>query len=62
MNTSGKTRYYYGLTLPEGSASRAIRRVPFQIAKKLLLHIFSVNKKGDVIRYMPKDLEKLQKK
>ena len=62
MNTSGKTRYYYGLALPEGSAKRAIRRVPFQIAKKLLLHIFSVNKKGAVTRYMPKDLERLQKK
>jgi len=62
MNTSGKTRYYYGLALPKGSADRAIRRVPFQIAKKLLLHIFSIDKKGNVIRYMPKDLEKLQTK
>ncbi len=62
MNTSGKTRYYYGLALPKGSADKAIRRVPYQIAKKLLLHIFSVDKKGNVVRYMPKDLEKLQQK
>lgn len=62
INISGKTRYYYGIALPEGSANRAIRRVPYQIAKKLLLHIFSVDKKGNVTRYMPKDLERLQKK
>lgn len=61
MNTAGKTRYYYGLALPKGSANKAIKRIPHQIAKKLLLHIFSVDHKGNVIRYMPKDLEKIQK-
>lgn len=61
MNTSGKTRYYYGLGLPKGSADKAVKRIPYQIAKKLLLHIFSVDKKGNVVRYMPADLEKIQK-
>lgn len=60
MNTTGRTRYYYGLALPKSSAEKAIRRIPYQIAKKLLLHVFSVDEKGTVIRYMPKDLEKLQ--
>jgi hypothetical protein len=62
MNTSGSTRYYYGLGLPKGAADKAIRRIPYQIAKKLLLHVFSVDSKGNVTRYMPKDLEKMQKK
>ena len=62
MNTSGRTRYYYGLGLPKGAADKAIRRIPHQIAMKLLLHIFSVDEKGNVFRYMPKDLKKLQMK
>lgn len=49
MNTHAK--YYYGLGLPEKSASIAIRRVPWQIAKKLSLSIFSVDKNGKVKRY-----------
>ena len=39
-----KGRYKYGLGLPESSAKIAIRRIPYQIATKLRLHIFSVNK------------------
>jgi hypothetical protein len=61
MNSSGKTRYYYALGLPEKAASIALRRIPYQIAKKLLLHIFSVDDKGNVKRYMPKDIERSQK-
>lgn len=62
MNTTGKTRYYYGLALPKQAADKAIKRIPYQIAKKLLLHVFSVDHKGTVTRYMPKDLEKAQRK
>ncbi|MCB9810675.1 MAG: hypothetical protein H6779_02505 [Candidatus Nomurabacteria bacterium] len=61
MNTSGSTRYYYGIALPKKSADKAIKRIPYQIAKKLLLHVFSVDKQGNVVRYMPADLEKIQK-
>ena len=57
MNHSGKTRYYFALGLTEKSAKIALRRVPYQIAKKLLLHVFSVDEEGNVIRYMPKDFE-----
>lgn len=41
---AGRSRYYYGLGLPVASANIAIRRIPWQVAKKLLLYIFSVDK------------------
>lgn len=62
MNNSGTTRYYYALGLSEKAASIALRRIPYQIAKKLLLHIISVNEEGKVIRYLPKDIENHQKR
>lgn len=58
----GKGQYKYGLGLPEVSAKIAIRRVPYQIATKLRLHIFSVNENGKVKMYAPKDLRALQTK
>ena len=58
---AGKARYYYGLGLPESSAKIAIRRLPWQVAKKLLLYIFSVNKIGKVKLYSWSNLKKLQK-
>ncbi len=51
MKTGGTTRYYYGLGLPESSAKIAIRRVPWQVAKKLLFYIFSVGEDGKVKQY-----------
>lgn len=55
---AGRARYYYGLGLPELSAKIAVRRVPWQIAKKLLLYIFSVNKTGKVKQYSWQDIKK----
>ncbi len=60
MKDSGSTRNYYALGLPHRSASIALRRLPFQVAKKLLLHVFSVDDHGRVTRYMPKDIERHQ--
>jgi len=57
----GAARYYYGLGLPEASARIAIRRIPWQIAKKLLLYIFSVDRKGKVKQYFWRDLKLIQK-
>jgi len=57
---TGRARYYYGLGLPESSAKIAIRRVPWQVAKKLLLYIFSVDKSGKVKQYSWQDLKKIQ--
>jgi len=53
--------YKYGLGLPEVSAQKALRRIPWQIAhaKHLCLHIFSVDDKGKVKEYSPKDFKKL---
>jgi hypothetical protein len=45
MKTGGTTRYYYGLGLPEKSANIALRRLPWQVAKKLLLYVFFMMKK-----------------
>jgi len=60
MKDSGLTRNYYALGLPHKSASIALRRLPFQVSKKLLLHIFSVNEHGHVTRYMTKDIQRHQ--
>lgn len=60
MKSSGTTRYYYGLGLPEKSAKIALRRLPWQVAKKLLLYIFSVDRKGKVVRYTWKELKSVQ--
>lgn len=57
---AGRARYYYGLGLPEVSAKIAIRRTPWQVAKKLLLYIFSVDKSGKVKQYSWQDLKKIQ--
>jgi len=57
---TGKARYYYGLGLPESSAKIAIRRLPWQVAKKLLLYIFAVDKTGKVKQYSWQDLKKVQ--
>ncbi len=62
MNSGGSTRNYYGLGLPGISANIAIRRVPWQVAKKLLLFIFSVDSTGQVKQYRWQDLKKLQSK
>lgn len=57
---AGKSRYYYGLGLPVASANIAIRRIPWQIAKKLLLYIFSVDRNGKVKQYSWKELQSIQ--
>ena len=54
--------YNYGLGFPESSAKIAIRRIPWQVARKLCLYIFSVNHGGRVKKYSWQDLKKNQKK
>ncbi|MFH1558981.1 MAG: hypothetical protein ABIC19_00470 [Patescibacteria group bacterium] len=61
MKSSGTTRYYYGLGLPEISAKIALRRLPWQVAKKLLLYIFSVDQEGNVKQHSWQDLKKVQR-
>ena len=60
MKTSGSTRYYFGLGLPDDSAKIALRRLPWQVAKKLLLYVFSVTASGKVTQYSWQDLKKVQ--
>lgn len=57
----GNARYYYALGLPTSSAAIAIRRIPWQVAKKLLLYVFSVDKEGRVRQYSWKNLKTAQK-
>jgi hypothetical protein len=59
---TGNARYYYGLGLPESSAKIAIRRIPWQVAKKLLLYVFSVNIEGRVKQYSWGNLKTIQTK
>lgn len=60
MKSGGTTRYYYGLGLPQKSAKIALRRLPWQVAKKLLMYVFSVAPDGKVIRYAWQDLKLAQ--
>ncbi len=57
MKSGGSTRNYYALGLPEVSAKIALRRIPWQVAKKLLLYVFSVDKKGKVTQYSWKEIK-----
>lgn len=61
MKAGKSTRNYYGLALSQGSAKIALRRLPWQVAKKLLLCVFSVEDSGYVTQYSWKELKKLQK-
>jgi len=60
MKSGGTTRYYYGVGLPEKSAKIAMRRLPWQVAKKLLLYVFSVDENGNVKQNSWQDLKKVQ--
>lgn len=62
MSVIAKHAYKYGLGLPEESAKKALQRIPWQAARHLCLYIFSVNDKGEVIEYSPRDFKKNQKK
>ncbi len=44
-------RYRYGLGFPESVAKIAIRRIPWQVAMRLGLSVFSVNSQGRVREY-----------
>jgi len=60
MKVIARHAYKYGLGLPEESAKKALRRIPWQAARHLCLYIFSVDNQGSVTAYSPKDLKKIQ--
>jgi hypothetical protein len=62
MRVIAKNAYLYGLGLPEESAMKALRRIPWQVAKHLSLRLFSVSDEGVVIAYTPKDFKRHQSK
>jgi len=62
MHVVARHAYKYGLGLPEVSAKKALRRIPWQAARLLCLHVFSVDDKGRVTEYLPKDFKIRQKK
>lgn len=61
MSVIAKHAYLYGLGLPEVSAKKALRRIPWQAARHLCLYIFSIDDSGNVTRYSPIDFKKNQK-
>lgn len=61
MKVIAKHAYKYGLALPEESAKKALRRIPWQAARHLCLYLFSVDDEGNVREYSPKDFKKCQK-
>ena len=60
MSVVAKHAYKYGLGLPEVSAKIALRRIPWQAARHLCLYIFSIDDKGNVKEYSPKDFKRIQ--
>ena len=52
--------YSYVLGLPTSVAKIALRRLPWQFAKKVCLYIFSVDGKGRIRKYSWQDLRKMQ--
>lgn len=62
MRVIAKNAYLYGLGLPEESAKKALRRIPWQVANHLSLRLFSVSDDGSVIAYTPKDFKYHQEK
>lgn len=56
----GKARYYYGLGLPSSSARIAVRRIPWQVAKRLLLYVFSVDPNEKVKMFDWKGMKLIQ--
>jgi len=61
MNVVARHAYKYGLGLPEVSAKKALRRIPWQAARHLCLYIFSVDDSGEVTEFSPKDFRKFQR-
>jgi len=61
MKVIARHAYKYGLGLPKESADKAIRRIPWQVARHLCLSIFSVDDNGNIIEYSPKDFKQRQK-
>lgn len=57
MSVIAKHAYLYGLALPQDSAEIALRRIPWQAARHLCLHIFSVDDDGKVTQFSPKDFK-----
>ena len=58
MKYGSKTNYKYAIGLPDSIAKIAIRRLPWQIMKKLSLTILSVDKFGEVSLHTYKDIKK----
>ncbi len=62
MKDNKSTINYYGLGLPVKSAKIALRRLPWQVAKKLNLRVLSVDNNGEVIQYTWKELQETNDK
>lgn len=62
MKVVARHAYKYGLGLPEVGANKALCRIPWQAARHLCLYIFSVDDKGNVKEYSPKDFKNFKPK
>jgi len=54
--------YQYGLGLPRLAEDIAIRRIPWQFARKVCLHVFSVDQNKAVTDYSWQEMKKIQVK
>ena len=62
MSVIARHAYKYGLGLPQESAQKALKRIPWQVARHLCLSVFSVDDYGNVTEFSPKDFKKIQLK
>ena len=60
MKVIAKNAYLYGLGLPEESANKALKRIPWQVATHLSLRVFSVDDAGMGTEFTPRDFRNSQ--
>lgn len=59
---SPSSLYWYGIALPDTFRSLVVRRIPWEVCKKLRLKVFLVDPKEKVKEITWKELKQLQKK
>lgn len=60
MRVIARHAYLYGLALPTPAANIAKRRIPWQVAQKLTLYIFSISKDGKIKQHSWQELKQEQ--
>ena len=60
MRVIARHAYIYAVGYPKPLADKAVKKIPYQFAKLINLWVFSVDKKGNVIKYTWQELKNIQ--